>query len=326
MHTPHKSNSDLAADHLVTRVSTAKITDTCGDVLKRLQDPKAYFDTVDYTYVLNDNGNIEGVISIKELLNANDEDPIQRLMTKKCVVAHLHTDQERIAFLALKHSIKAVPIVDKNHRFMGVIPAHAILHIIDKESVENLLRFGGVMHGTKFDDILHMSLAKSLKHRIPWLIVGLVGGILASGIVSRFETLISKNLILAAFIPLIVYISDAVGTQMEAFIIRDLAVDEKIRFFKYFLRHLTVVAIMSVILSTLLYVGGIIFYNNPHIILVISLALFFAIISSLFTGLIIPFIFSKLKLDPANASGPVATIIQDITSVFIYFSIGSLLL
>ena len=87
------------------------------------------------------------------------------------------------------------------------------------------------------DNIFHLSLKVAIRHRLPWLGLGLFGGILASGIVGNFEEIISKNLVLAAFIPLIVYMSDAVGTQMESFAIRDFALHKNLNFFKYFLRQ-----------------------------------------------------------------------------------------
>lgn len=114
-------------------------------------------------------------------------------MTKDLVVAHPHTDRERVAYLALKHNIKAVPIIDKQDCFLGVIPADAIMRILDSEAVENLLRLGGVSYGSTFDNIFTLSLFKSLKHRLPWLILGLGGGILASKIVHSFEDVLVQK-------------------------------------------------------------------------------------------------------------------------------------
>lgn len=176
------------------------------------------------------------------------------------------------------------------------------------------------------DNVLKLSLGKSLKHRLPWLLIGLGGGVLSAQIVGNFEDLLSTNLILAGFIPLIVYMSDAVGTQMEAYVIRDFALHPRINFVKYFFKHLVIVVMIGAIISVLLFVASLLFDHELKISLVLSVALFFSVLSSVFTGLIMPRIFEKTKTDPANASGPIATIIQDIVSISIYFLIASLIL
>jgi magnesium transporter len=149
---------------------------------------------------------------------------------------------------------------------------------------------------------------------------------MAAGIVGSFEETISQHLVLAAFIPLIVYMADAVGTQMEAFIIRDLAMHPRLPFRRYVLRQLSIIVLIGVLTSTLLYTGSLLVYRQAMVSLVLGVSLFAAIISSVLTGLIIPYAFGRFRMDPANASGPIATIIQDLLSVFIYFLVASTLL
>lgn len=197
-----------------------------------------------------------------------------------------------------------------------------------KLSIANVLHL--FMHHKKqraenIDNVLKLPIYKSIYHRLPWLIVGLIGGIIASKIVKNSEAVLSENLILATFIPLIVYISDAVGTQMETFVIRDMAL-HRVKFLNYFIRQLIVVTLISTILALTLFLYLVINNNKLSIALVLGLSLFCAIISSLFSGLIVPYLFRKIRLDPANASGPIATIIQDLVSVTIYFSIANSLL
>lgn len=172
------------------------------------------------------------------------------------------------------------------------------------------------------DNVFKLSIWKSFKHRIPWLVLGLAGGLFSAKIVDSFEGTISQNIVLAGFIPLIVYMSDAVGTQMEAYVIRDFALHPRIKFIRYFLRHLFIVLLIGIILSTLLFVASSIWGNEMKISLVLSLALLFSVASSVFSGLILPRIFEHTRSDPANASGPIATILQDIVSVTIYLLIA----
>lgn len=176
------------------------------------------------------------------------------------------------------------------------------------------------------DDVLKIPISRSITHRLPWLIIGLIGGVFAAKIVEGFEAILSQNIVLAAYIPLIVYMSDAVGTQMEAFAIRDFAIHSHLHFIKYFLRQTVVVTVMGAVLSLGLFAFSVVVNGDSKIAMVLGLSLYSAIITSLVTGLIVPYLFRFIKLDPANASGPIATIIQDIFSVAVYFTVASFLL
>ena len=179
----------------------------------------------------------------------------------------------------------------------------------------------------QIDNPMRLRVLTSVRHRLPWLVLGLSGGLLAAQIITSFEQTLSKNLLLASFIPLVVYISDAVGTQMEAFVIRDIAIHKGgINFVKYFTKQFVIVTIMAILLAGGLYGITFILHGNPNFSLAITLSMFFAIESSIFTGIILPVLFRRVKLDPANASGPIATIVQDIFSVTIYFLVASNLL
>jgi magnesium transporter len=299
---------------------------TVADAEKLLFQKIQNFNTINYLYILSQAEKLKGVISVKELFRSPRSTPIKKLLPPETISVHPHTDQERVALLALKNQLKAVPVVDQKNKFLGIITHDTLLNILNSEASEDIFHLGGVTHQSDHDDIFHLSLLTSLWHRLPWLILGLLGGMLAAGVVHLFETVLAQNLILAAFIPLIVYMADAVGTQMEAFIIRDLAFTPKLNFLKYLFRQALIVMLIGIAISALLYLGSLIIYRQNSLSWVLALALILAISSSLVTGLLIPYLFSKLKLDPANASGPIATIIQDILSVLVYFTIASLLL
>jgi magnesium transporter len=176
------------------------------------------------------------------------------------------------------------------------------------------------------DNPMRLKVLTSVRHRLPWLVIGLLGGIVAAQIIASFKDTLSNYILLATFIPLIVYISDAVGTQMESFVIRDFALHKGIHFFKYFAKQLVIVTIIGVILAAGLYAITLAIHQNSNLSLAITISMFFAIESSVFTGIILPVAFHRVRLDPANASGPIATIIQDVISVSIYFLVASSIL
>ncbi len=283
--------------------------------------------SINYLYVLDKDKKLKGVISIKELFRQPKNKQVSSVMKKKIIFASPQTDREEVAYLALKNNIKAIPLVDHNNIFLGAVLSDDILRIVYKELQEDISRFAGVeKFSANIDDINSLSLLSSLKHRLPWLFAGMGGGIIAAQVISIFEATLAENIILASFIPLVVYIASAVGTQAGYFVVRDLAINKKINFFLYFLRQVKVIFSMGVVISLSIFLLSLIFYSYISIALVLGLAVFLTILSSVLTGLFIPYLFSRLKFDPANASGPIATIVQDLISVTIYLSVAQILL
>lgn len=153
-----------------------------------------------------------------------------------------------------------------------------------------------------------------------------MGGLLISKFVSAYESSLEQNLLIASFIPLIVYISDAVGTQMESIIIRALSEERDFLFKKFFLKQFIIVLALGLTLGLLGSLGSYVFYGELYTSIGLGISISAAIISSVLTGLLIPYLFWTTHQDPAEASGPIATIIQDSISVFIYFYIMTLLI
>ena len=329
---PEEKNypTDTAGRLMITNVPVVLLDFTIKQTEELLLKKVKKYETINYIYVTHKNGKLAGVISIKDILRQPKRTMVSQIMTKDLVVAHPYTDQERVAYLALKKNIKAVPIIDKDEIFLGVVPNDAILEITYDEAHDDLLSLAGVAHlkpiGEGLDDTMSLSLATLLKHRLPWLLIGVIGGIFTAQIIGLFEKTLEANIILASFIPLIVYMGGATLAQTQAFFIRDLAINPKLKFSKYLIKQLFVTFAIALFTSVLIFLIGKFFYPNSAVIEVLAMALFAAIISSIITGLLVPFIFSRFKLDPANASGPIATIIQDLMGVTLYFFIASLLL
>lgn len=325
-------NMDYPADS-VGRIMTSLVPvadeDTpVRDIEKMIIKESQCFDTINYIYVINKSKKLKGIISIKEVFAHPEETtPIKELMIKDkdIVKVRAHSDQERAALLAIQNSIKSVPVVDKDDVFLGILSSDSILTIVDNEHVEDILRLGGVYHKGPFSSILNISIFESLKHRLPWLALGLVGGLLIAGVIKHYESIISTHPILAAFIPMVAYMANAVGTQTQAFIIRDLASSNAsgsiFPFMKYLSKQFYTISIIGLLISLVLYFLTFLFYGAMGVSLILSVALFFAVLSSLFTGLVVPYVFYRAKFDPADASGPIGNIIQDILSVVVYFGV-----
>lgn len=320
-----------AGNLLTSDVPIFKKSEKIIDVKSHVLTNSKNYTSINYVYIVESNNKLAGVASIKNILNTSDQDlekPVFDLVGNQTLISvHPYSNQERAAQLAVKYNIKAMPVVDKEGIFLGTIDGDHILSIMHEEKVEDLLKFAGVFEETNhLDDFLSLPLLVSLKHRVPWLIIGLMGGLLISQLISFFETTLRDAVVIAAFIPMMVYMSNAVGQQVTALLIRDSALNSKLPYLKYFVKQFMSVIIIALLMSTLLFLSVLIIHNGFRIASAISLAMFCTVTSSILTGFVVPFIFIKLKQDPANTSGPIGTVIQDFLSVLIYFSVITLVL
>ncbi|KAA0205616.1 magnesium transporter [Candidatus Uhrbacteria bacterium] len=317
----------IAQEHIVGAIPTAKADETIGHVEARLIGESKSLETINYVYVIKDDGTLTGVFSIKELFRQPKSAHVKDVMKQDVVTVYPKTKQARVAQLAIKHSIKAVPVVDKQHHLLGVVPSDAIFHILQEEHTADFLRMAGVQ--TLHADGMELStipIASLFWRRFPWLIVGLLGGMGAAFVVEYFERASVADILIVAFIPAVVYIADAVGSQTQTIFIRALALEEKLDLQRYAWREARVGFLLASALG--LTAGGLVFlrWQTGAIGLVIATSFFVTILIAMTIALFLPWLFRRLKWDPAIASGPFATVIRDITTLVLYFMIAERIL
>jgi magnesium transporter len=320
-----KYKEESAGSLMTARVPLAYPENTIEEVGERLISETKNFSSINYIYVVSEERKLLGVISVKELFIKTKKKKIEDIMIKDLISVNPDDDQEKAAMLSLKYNIKQIPVVDENFKFQGAVLSDLIVDIIYEEFQEDISKLAGLQPRKHKEDKLP-SAFQSFKRRLPWLLIGLVGGLFAAKLISSFESTLLQNIVLAAFIPLITYIASAIQNQTSVFIIRDLALNKKLKFVSYGLKQLEVVSLIGVVISLIVFFSSYLFYSNLQLSYVLGLSLLLAVLSSLLTGVIIPFAFSRLKYDPADASGPIATIIQDIVSVLIYLLVAKSLL
>jgi len=230
-------------------------------------------------------------------------------------------------YLALFHGLKALPVVDDEDHLLGIVPYDEILKTFNQEVKKDIFRFGGLFHrvGEEYTSITSSAWVM-MRSRLPWLIVGVLGGTAAASVVTSFEELLSKFLVLAAFIPVLVYMSDAVGTQSEALIIRSVALDPELPLGGYIIREFKVAVMLAVICGFLISVVAVVGWGEYFLGAVVGLSMLISIIAAVCISTFLPLVFRRFNYDPAVATGPLATIISDITTLGIYFSVAILLL
>jgi len=314
---------------MVMRVMTKNVpvfplSTTVGEVTRVLSDEKTdNFDSINYIYVADDKNRLRGVVSVKEILQSPEQSKVSQIMKTELVTVREHSPQEKAALLAIKNNIKAIPVVDKDNVFLGIIPSDVIMSILHRENVEDMLYSSGISTPESYLTNINTSTIKDqLRIRLPWLIIGLVGGIFAASIITSYDDLIQEFVLLAAFLPAVVYIGDAVGAQTQMIVIRSFAQDKPISFTQYLVKELRISSVLGVVLGGISGVISQLFWKSTSLsaVVAISFALTSIVASSI--AVTLPFLFNKFNVDPAIGSGPIATVVRDMLSIIVYFTVA----
>ncbi|MEN9920399.1 MAG: hypothetical protein RL538_292 [Candidatus Parcubacteria bacterium] len=309
---------------ITTAIPICKKTDIAGGVLAFIQNTIKTFASVDYIYVL-EGQTLIGVLSIHELFSASPSAVIEDVMVKDPVYVHTMTDRLHVAELALTQSIKAVPVVGETGEFLGVVPADTVIQILNEDHTNYLFKATGIRRH-QHKHYRELSILEQIRTRTPWLIVGLLGGLVGAMIVKFFEESLSEQLFVAAFIPAIVYIADAIGNQSEMLVVRALGRDSKFSIKKYLIRELVIGFFISILLGGLMFVLSLVWLGDSSLSLSLAAAIIATTLFSIIFTVTLPWLLKRLGFDPAVASGPIATVVCDVSSVTIYLLIASTIL
>lgn len=308
-------------------IPVARKDESLGEIRDQFEKKISGWKTINYIYVVDKDGRLVGVVSIRDIFKKKKTVKVRNIMIRDLIKVNTYQDQEEVAYLALRNNIKSVPVVAKDNVFLGLVPSDKILFILYRELGEDILMHAGIVEEDKKLMLpIDASIKNLIRARIPWLILGLLGGILAATVVEGFEIALKSHLVLAAFIPVMVYMADAVGTQTETLFIRSLALDSRLAIKRYFLKEMKIGFIIALICGLFLSLVTFFWKGNPILGLIVGLSLFSACFAAIFIAVLVPLILRGLRFDPAVGSGPFGTIICDILSLIIYFEIANLLL
>jgi magnesium transporter len=271
--------------------------------------------------VVCDDGRFLGVVRIEDLLSAPADSAIGEIMDRDAPVVAPGVDQEVAAWHAVRHEESALSVVDREGRFVGVIPPHRLLAVLLSEHEEDLSRLGGFTKSAVAARKTSMEpVERSFRHRLPWLLVGLCGALLAADLVGWFETQLQHKVMLAFFIPGIVYLADAVGTQTETIVVRGLSVGVAMR--RMVAREL--LAGLAIGLALAVVAGPLVWWRwgEADVALCVALSIFAASNTATIAGMAVVWLLAAFGRDPAFGTGPLSTVIQDLLSILIYFVIA----
>jgi len=314
--------SETASEHVRTLVPVVAPHTRVSEVRRSLEGTT--FESATHIGVCDD-GKLVGVLRIEELFSALPEAKVSDVMDGDPPAVARGVDQEKAAWKAVQHGESALAVVDDAGRFVGFIPPDRLLAVLLHEHEEDMARVSGFLRDTSMARTASEEpISRRLWHRVPWLLLGLAGAILAADIVGFFERELQANVMIAFFIPGIVYLADAVGTQTEALIIRGLSVGVPI--VSVFRREILTGLMIGLTLAMVFYPIGVWRWGVDGIVLAVALAIFGACATANLVALALPWALHRLGIDPAFGSGPLATVIQDLLSIMIYLAIASMLL
>ena len=285
-----------------------------------------HYDCAESIVVLDTHERVIGQVSLSLLLELEPGAIIQSVMQTHMPLVFMDTDQERVASMALQHGLTAVPVVDSERKLCGVIPASALLGVLRREHVEDIHRLAGIARESEMArEAIEAPPVRRVRHRLPWLLLGLAGSTAAALLMAQFEDILTRNISIAFFVPGIVYLADAIGTQTEAIAVRGLSLSHA-GIMHLLAGELRTGLLLGAILGAIAFGGAWLATGDARLGAAVALSLMFASALASGIGLILPWLFARLGQDPAYGSGPLATIIQDVLTLAVYLSVAAAIL
>lgn len=312
---------DTAGGIMTTEYISLKTTTPVKEALMHVKEQAPDAETIYVIFAVNEAGQLVGVLSLRDLITAENDSYIEDVMSERVISVNVADDQEDVAQVIRDYDFIAVPVVDYQTHLLGIITIDDILDVMDEEASEDYSRLAGVSDIDSTSD----SVIKTASKRLPWLIVLTFLGMITATILGSFEDTLSQVALLAAFMPIISGMSGNSGTQSLAVSVRNIStgeINEQSKF-KLALREAGSGFLSGLVCSVVLFLIIVVIYRQPLLALIVGGSLTCAMTVGTLVGSMIPLIMNKFKIDPAVASGPFITTINDIVSMLIYFGLAT---
>ncbi len=311
-----------AGSIMTTEFVSISANQTVRSAMYILKNEAPDAETIYYLYVIDDDKKLVGVISLRDLIISNDETMIDEIMNDRVMSVSVSEDQESVARKMKDYDFLALPVVDFQDHLLGIITVDDIIDVMEEEASDDYSKLAGV---ADLDSVDRNPLTAA-KKRLPWLIALLFLGMFTASLIGRFEETLDKVAILAVFIPLIAGMAGNTGTQALAVAVRGIATGdiENDTIWKLIVREagtgLITGTSCGIVVTIIVYVWKEMFFLGVLVGVSVLVSLFVATLA----GTLVPLLMHKLKVDPAVASGPFITTINDIISILIYFGLATL--
>lgn len=307
---------------------------TVDEAIAYLKLQARQMETVHYAYVVDGDQTLQGVVSFRDLFTSSGSARISEIMRRDLVTLEEDTDQEEVARLFSLHDLVAIPVVDANGRIHGIVTSDDIVHVVEEEATEDIQKIGGME--ALNEPYLDIAFLDMVKKRAGWLAALFLGEMLTATAMSRYEGEISRAVILAVFIPLIISSGGNSGSQATTLVIRAMALDE-IRLEDWWTvawREIRSGLLLGSVLAAIGFARILLWQSiwgsyGEHYLLVamtVAVSLVGVVLFGTVAGSMLPFILRRVGVDPASASAPFVATLVDVTGLVIYFSTASLIL
>lgn len=317
-------DEDTAGGLMAKELVKVYETWTVAGCLRRIRGQAKEVTRVHSIYVVNKQNKLIGRLSLKDLIVAKSDQKISDIYIKSVDSVNVHDDAEDVAKVMQKYDLEAIPVVDNHQRLLGRITIDDIVDVMKEEAEKDYQLAAGITSDVEADD----SIWELTKARLPWLLIGMFGGIGAATIITNFQAVLEDYAILLSFVPLIQATAGNVGVQSSAIVVQGLANDtikgELLkRLFKEFLLGL----VNGIAIALVVLVISHFFFETSYLVsLTIGIALITVIIIAALIGTFIPIFLDKRGIDPAVATGPFITTSNDIFGILLYFLIAKMIL
>ncbi len=316
---PEGTAGSLMGTELIKVKDSWRVLQCVKEMRKQAED----VEHVHAVYVVSDDNVLLGTLSLKKLLTTSTKTPISEVYSQKVQSVEVTTEAEEVANLMQKYDLVVIPVVDPLGHLVGRITIDDVVDIIRDEAKEDYNLASGLTDEVEADDTI-WSITKA---RLPWLLIGLFGGLLAASVIRRYEGDLASIPALAFFIPLIAAMGGNVGVQSSAIIVQGLASNSIDGSTMARLTKELGVAVVNALILGIIIVGASLFLGyGTELALTVSVSLVSVVIVAALIGTFVPLVLNNYKIDPALATGPFITTLNDIIGLFLYFQIGQLIL
>ena len=315
---------DTAGGIMALEFVAVKADVSVKDAIDTIREKREEVENLYYIWVVGDLGELVGVISLKDLVLELTDRKISDIMNPEVISVHVDTDQEEVARLVKKYDLVAIPVVGDDHRLVGRITHDDIIDVIEEEADEDISLMAGVID----QEIAEESTLKISKARLPWLIAGLFGGIIAAAVINQFESSLEKVLALSFFFPVIMAMGGSTGTQAATIVVRGLATGDigLMNIGKRLWMEMRVALVNALVCGIILALIVGTWVSDYGLGSVVGLALVLIIVNAGVIGSAVPMVLKKWNIDPALATGPFVTTLNDILSLLIYLGLVTIYL
>ncbi len=298
---------------------------TVKEAFERIRKIGLVKETV-YTCYVTEARKLLGVVTVLEMLVADEDERIEDIMETNVISVNTHDDQENVARTMSKYDFAAIPVVDNENRLVGIVTFDDAMDVLQEENTEDFAKMAAVMPAE--DSYFKTSVFQHAKSRIPWLLVLMLSAALTGMISTQFEAQIAMIPMLVSFMPMVMGTGGNCGSQSSTLIIRGMALEEiRLRdFFKVIFKEFRIAFLCSVVLAIVNGARIWITYSDPQLAIVIALSIIGTVILAKLVGAMLPMAAKAVKLDPAIMATPLITTVVDSCSLLIYFTIATTIL